>query len=84
MGKLTPKWPTRADHRFLLKLVELTLSEKVVPQPSEFDKVSRVFSKMGGSWERVFQGSVEDINLLKTLLKVAFKHGYLTQKEKWS
>jgi len=83
MPNPTPQWPTRADHRFLLKLTSLVLSGKVVPRPSEFDRVSRVFSQVGGSWERIYNGSADDINLLKKILKVAFKHGYLTKKEKW-
>jgi hypothetical protein len=83
MSKPTPQWPTRADHRFILKLTSLTLGGKIVPLPGEFDRVSRVFSKAGGSWKRVFHGSAEDIDLLKKVLKVAFKHGYLTKKEKW-
>jgi len=83
MPALTPQWPTRADHRFMLKLTSMVLSGKILPRPSEFDRVGRVFSKAGGSWKRIFHGSVEDIELLKTVLKVAFKQGYLTKKEKW-
>jgi len=67
----------------LLKLTSLVLGGKITPIPSEFDRVSRVFSQAGGSWKSVFDGSAEDINLLKTVLKVAFKQGYLTKKEKW-
>lgn len=80
---LTPQDPVRADHRFIMKLVGLTLDSKVHPSPSEFDLVSRVFSKAGGSWERVFKGSPEDIARLKQVLKLAFKHGFLTKKEPW-
>lgn len=83
MSAITPKWPTRADHRFILKMVKLSLDGKVIPRPDEFDRVARVFSKAGGSWERLFLGSPEDIGLLKTVLKVAFKHGYLTKTGKW-
>lgn len=83
MPTLTPKWPTRADHRFIFKMVKIVLDEKVLPLPDEFDRVSRVFSKAGGSWERLFLGSPEDVTLLKTVLKVAFKHGYLTRQGKW-
>lgn len=83
MPSITPKWPTRADHRFLMTLTKLVLDGKITPVPSEFDRVSRVFSKAGGSWERVFHGSPEDVNLLKTIMKVAFKHGYLTKKGTW-
>lgn len=81
---LTPQTPVRADHRYLMKLVNLTLEDKVVPMASEFDLVSRVFCQAGGSWQRVFRGSPDDIGLLKKVLKLAFKHGFLTKKEKWS
>jgi hypothetical protein len=83
MSALTPEWPTRADHRFILKMVKLTLDGKIVLVPNEFSRVSRVFSKAGGSWERVFHGSPDDVTLLKTVLKVAYKHGYLTKQQKW-
>ena len=83
MAKVTPKWPTRADHRFILRMVKLNLEGKVVPRPAEFNRVARVFSKAGGSWERLFLGSPEDIELLKRVLKIAFKNGYLTKTETW-
>jgi hypothetical protein len=79
-----PQSPVRADYRFLKRLVEVTLQEKARPTPEEFDRVSRVFCSLGGSWERVFRGSVPDIDLLKKVLKAAMKHGYLTKKESWS
>lgn len=80
---LTPQWPVRADHRFIHKLASMVLSGKIIPRPQEYDRIARVFSKAGGSWTRIFDGSAEDINLLKTVLKVAFKNGYLTKKEAW-
>ena len=83
MSKATPHWPIRADHRYMLKIASMVLSGKFIPRPGEFDRVGRVFSKAGGSWERIFHGSVDDVALLKTVFKVAFKHGYLTKKEKW-
>ena len=83
MPALTPKWPIQADHRFILKLVKLSFDGKIVPKPDEFDRVSRVFSRAGGSWERLFHGSPTDVTLLKTVLKVAFKQGYLTKQDKW-
>jgi len=83
MPSLSSKWPTRADHRFILKMATIILGGKVTPRPGEFDRISRVFSKAGGSWTRLFKGSVEDIELLKTVMKVAFKYGYLTKSEKW-
>ena len=82
MPLLDPKVPLRADHRFLKKLVSLS-AKNADPTPAEFNHVSRVFSTLGGSWERVFRGSPDDIQLLKRLLKLALKHGYLTKKESW-
>ena len=84
MASLKPQSPVRADHRFIFKVVGITLGSKVEYLPSEFSRVSRVFSQMGGSWERVFRGgSPSDVNLLKKVVKAAFKHGFLTKKEKW-
>jgi hypothetical protein len=84
MSALTPEWPTRADHRFILKMVKLTLDGKVLLIPGEVNRVARVFSRAGGSWERLFLGSPDDVTLLKMVLKVAYKHGYLTKQEKWA
>ena len=83
MAAATPQWPVRADHRFMLKITNMVLSGKIHPRAREFDRLSRVFSKAGGSWERMFSGSSDDVGLLKTVMKVAFKNGYLTKKEKW-
>ena len=82
MDKITPQKPLRADHRFMLKLASSVL-DGVEFIPSEFNRVARVFSKMGGSWERIFKGSPFDVSLLKRVLKKAAKHGYLTKKESW-
>lgn len=84
MGVMDPKIPVRADHRYIAKVIGTTLEGKVIEVPSEFSRVSRVFSKAGGSWERIFSGSIDDIRLLKKVIKVAFKKGFLTKKEPWS
>lgn len=81
---LSPVDPVQADHRFIMRMTTLTVKDGVLPIPSEFDRVSRVFSKAGGSWKRIFGGSIEDIELLKKVIKEAVKHGFLTKKEKWS
>lgn len=82
MAALKPHWPTRADHRYILKLLSIMgIADKIELRQSEFARVSRVFSKAGGSWQAVFGGSAEATNLLKKVIKVAVKHGYLTKKE---
>lgn len=74
----------RAHHRLMREISSTLLaSAKVDPRPEEYDLVSRVFVKAGGSWERVFHGSVEDIRLLKTVLRVASKKGYFTKSNVW-
>lgn len=84
MGSLDTKTPVRADHRFIHQLISVTLDGKVEEIPAEFDRVSRVFQKAGGSWMRLFRGSPKDVSLLKKILKVAHKKGYLTKKSKWN
>lgn len=81
--KPSPKWPLRSDHRMILLMCSLVLKGGIHPIATEFDRVSRVFSKAGGSWAGVFQGSPEDINLLKRVLKIAYEQGYLTRKGAW-
>ena len=83
MSVLNPKSPVKASHRFLRKLLSITLSGKVEQVPSELDRVGRVFRKAGGSWEGIFKGNPRDIDLLKRVLKVAYEKGHLTRKEKW-
>lgn len=85
MPSLKPQVPSRADHRFLHKVVSITLGDKVEYLPSEFDRLTRVFSQAGGSWERIFRGgSPQDISLLKKVIKAAYKHGFLTKREEWT
>jgi|SaaInlStandDraft_4_1057021.scaffolds.fasta_scaffold05892_4 hypothetical protein len=83
MASLNPTVPVKASHRFLRKLLSITLSGKVEQVPSELDKVSRVFREAGGRWEGIFKGSPRDIALMKQVVKVAYEEGHLTRKEKW-
>lgn len=83
MGSMNPKVPVRADHRFIQKYITVVLGGKVENVPEEFSLVSKVFIKAGGSWEKVFMGSPEDVELLKKVLKTAYEKGYLTKKYKW-
>jgi hypothetical protein len=83
MGVLDPRTPVRADHRFIKKMLKTVLDGKILEIPSEFSRVSRVFSKAGGSWEGVFRGSPRDVALLQKVLKVAYKKGHLTKQESW-
>lgn len=83
MATVDPKTPIRADHRILDKMYKLLLGGKAVSLPAEYDRISRVFVQAGGSWVGVFQGSTKDLELLKRVIKVAYKRGYITKKGKW-
>ena len=80
---MKPLEPLRADHRFLQKMLGVILPGKVESPPEELTRISRVFRHMGGSWVGVFQGSADDLDLIKHLLKTAYKAGLLTKKGKW-
>lgn len=82
--KQTPTSPARAHHRIMLSMVKANhKDDKVAPTPLELDRVASVFSLAGGSWERVFKGSLEDLNLLKKAIRVAVKDGVFTKTSDW-
>lgn len=80
---LSPYTPVRSDHRMIRKVIGTMYGTKMVTKPSEYDQVSRVFVKAGGSWEKLFRGSPDDLQLLHKVIKIAVKKGYLTKKEPW-
>ena len=81
--KIDPTTPIRADHRFIRELLGSAFKNKVEYIPDEFDQVSRVFCRAEGSWERIFQGSMRDIDLLKRIIRVAVDLGFMTRKGEW-
>ena len=83
MGSSSPQVPIRADHRFIKKLMTSVMSGKVSNRPEEFDRVSKQFAVLGGSWVRLFHGSPKDFNILKQVIKVFYKKGLLTKNPKW-
>lgn len=83
MKPLSPREPVRADHRFLKKVIDGSFRTDMEQVPEEFDLISRWFSKVGGSWERIFMGSPKDIVLLKKVIKVALKNDLLTKRQNW-
>jgi len=47
---ILPSDPPRADHRLIRYMLDAFYKKKgVAPDPDEFDKVTNVFSVMGGS-----------------------------------
>jgi CMP-2-keto-3-deoxyoctulosonic acid synthetase len=80
---LDPLKPSRADYRIIKKLMDSAFSGKVLHTVDGYDMVVRVFARAHGSWERLFLGSSSDLGLLKKILKVAFKKGYLPKAPQW-
>jgi len=79
-----PSTPLRAHHRLLKEILSSSFSDaKVAPSPEELDLISRVFQRAGGSWVRVYGGSVRDVTLLKKTLKVAVAKGHLSKAPNW-
>lgn len=82
-AKLDPLKPSRADYRLIRKILDSSYSGKVLHTEDSYELVVRVFQRAGGSWEKLFLGSGDDLHLLKTVLKVAFKKGYLPKAPDW-
>ena len=77
---IMPKDPSRADHRFIGYVVKTFYKDKkILHVPKEFDHIVRVFARAGGSWERLFKGSIQDVNLLKRIVKIAIKEGLMSK-----
>lgn len=80
-AKNDPLVPVRADYRIIKKILEAMY--KVVHLPEEYDLIVRVFDRAEGSWEGVFDGDIDQVRLLKKIIKIAYKNGYLTKTPSW-
>lgn len=72
--------PVRFDHRFIRKVLELSGFDGPV-STKEYDTISRVFSRLGGSWEAVAKGDPAAIHRLKTIVKFAVKKDFISKKD---
>ena len=82
-AKLDPLKPSRSDYRLIRKLLDSSFSGKVLHTEKGYDLIVRVFQKAGGSWEKLFLGSADDMVLLKRIIKVAFKKKHLPRAPEW-
>jgi len=71
--------PSRFDHRFIRKLADINDYSGPI-SVSEYDLLSKVFRRLGGSWIGVAKGSPEDVHKIKTIVKYALKHGQIKKK----
>lgn len=83
LAKLDPLKPSRADQRLIRKIMDTMFSGKVLHTEASYELIARVFQRAGGSWEKLFGGSVDDMVLLKRVLKVAFKKGHIPKASQW-
>lgn len=83
VAKMDPLNPSRADYRLIHKLIESSFGSKVLHVQEDYRRIEMVFAKAEGSWQRLFLGSSSDMGLLKRIIRVAFKKGFLTKASKW-
>lgn len=84
MNYPTPKSPLSANDRVIRKLIDSICSKKAEHRKDEYAFIKRVFKRAGGSWRELFLGSPDQINLLKKIIKLAFKRKYITRKDSWA
>ncbi len=80
---MSPSQPFRADHRIIRGILDSMFSGEVYHFPEEYDRVSAVFQKLGGSWISILSGNVEHVCKLKNVVSYAVKEGYITKKPSW-
>lgn len=75
--------PVKSSHIYILKLLEQMGGKGLEIRPSDVQKVEIIFAYLGGSWIDLLKGSIEDLNLLKDILKLAIKLKIIPKKESW-
>jgi len=78
MPNKDPTDPVRADYRLIKDFID-KYGPDAVHIGAEYDEIIRVFKRAGGSWRRLFSGSVPHITLLKKVVKTAYKTGHITR-----
>lgn len=81
--------PSRADYRLIHRLLlhasksKKTKKNLVYPMDSDIEKVLKTFAHFGGSWEKLFKGGIDDMVLLKKIIKVGVKKQLFTLAPSW-
>lgn len=81
--------PQRSDYRLIQRFMQQYSKSKaskknlVSPTDKDIEKVNRVFAHFGGSWERLFKGSIQDMMLLKKIVKIGVKKKLFTLAPSW-
>lgn len=77
---MNPHSPAPSSHRTIKKIVD-SFYGGIPYRESQYVRIVEVFGKMGGSWVDLEQGSLDDLRLLKRIIKVAVKEGILNAKK---
>lgn len=81
--------PQRSDYRLIQRFMQQYSKSKaskenlVSPTDKDIEKVNRAFAHFGGSWERLFKGSIQDMTLLKKIVKIGVKKKLFTLAPSW-
>jgi len=65
--------PVRADHRFIAYVNRFFCSGALDLTPELYEELLESFEEDGGSWYRLFRGSVDDVVLIKKIVKAQAK-----------
>ena len=82
-NKKSPRPPVYAHHRLLLELTVINHGDEYAPRPGELDSIAKTFSDEGGSWYRLYHGSLDDMTHLRKVLKSAVEQGLVSKKPEW-
>ena len=83
------KLPDRADYRLIRRFMlhfsksKTTKKNKVAPTDEDIEKVIKAYAHFGGSWERLFKGSINDMVLLKKIVKAGVKNNLFNLAPSW-
>lgn len=70
----------KAYQGFIRQIIKVSFSKKIRNHPENIEKIAEIFDKAGGSWEKIFLGSPEEISFLKKVIKKATDKNLLEKK----
>lgn len=68
-----PRERNRADYRVIARILQLSFGQPN-PKDSLLEKISKIYTRIGGSWVLFFEGNPKHCKLLKTVVKTVVKH----------
>ena len=79
------KLPLRSDYRLIRRFILQSAKKdgSVSPTDRDMEKVVKAFRHFGGSWEKLFKGSTNEMTLLKKIIKIGVKKNLFTPSPSW-